>query len=99
MKKNTIKLNEAQLKKIVAESVKRVLKEDIDGDNYFGGGLPDSYFKEDPGFDIDKSDDCDGYVVENFKTNEILGIFHDKQNAIKFCKNKNASFWGFHFKD
>ena len=29
MKKNTIKLNESQLKKIVAESVKRVLKEDI----------------------------------------------------------------------
>ena len=28
MKKNTIKLNEAQLRKVVAESIKKVLKED-----------------------------------------------------------------------
>ena len=36
MKKNIVKLNESQLKKIVAESVKRVLKESfIGGDNQF----------------------------------------------------------------
>ena len=33
MKKNTVKLNESQLRKIIAESVKKVLKEDYDG-NY-----------------------------------------------------------------
>ena len=39
MKKNAIKLNEAQLRKIVAESVKKVLKEtelDYDVDNFSG---------------------------------------------------------------
>lgn len=48
MKKNTIRLNESQLRKIVKESVNRVLNEDfdIDSDNYYGGGLPDSYYND-----------------------------------------------------
>ncbi len=33
MKKNVVKLNESQLRKIVAESVKKMLKEEYDG-NY-----------------------------------------------------------------
>ena len=33
MKKNTIKINEAQLRNIIAESVKTVLKEDIEKNN------------------------------------------------------------------
>lgn len=33
-KKQVIKINENQLKQIVTESVKRVLKENIDGDSY-----------------------------------------------------------------
>lgn len=33
MKKNIVKLNEAQLKKMIAESVKRVLKEGMTPDN------------------------------------------------------------------
>jgi len=33
MKKNTVKINEGQLKKIVAESVKKVLKEEFDNED------------------------------------------------------------------
>lgn len=50
MNKELIRLTEQDLHKIVKESVNRVLKEgsrDIDDDNYFGGGLPDSYFDDD----------------------------------------------------
>ena len=41
-------MNESQFRMVV-ESVVKNLKEaiDVDGDNYFGGGLPDSYFKDD----------------------------------------------------
>jgi hypothetical protein len=41
-------MNESQIKMVV-ESIVKKLKEaiDVDGDNYFGGGLPDSYFKGD----------------------------------------------------
>lgn len=42
--KQTIKLRESELKRMVAESVKRILREygrDIDDDTYFGGGLPE----------------------------------------------------------
>ena len=46
MKKNVVKLNENTLRQIVAESVKKVLKEWDDEDNYYGGGLPDSYFND-----------------------------------------------------
>lgn len=44
-----LKLTENKLKQIVAESVKKVLREyrDIDDDNYYGGGLPDKYFDDD----------------------------------------------------
>lgn len=38
---------ENELKQIVAESVKKVLKEtSIENDSYFGGGLPDKYFDD-----------------------------------------------------
>jgi len=43
MKKNMIKLTEKDLHKIVKESVNRILKEEED--NYYGGGLPDSYYQ------------------------------------------------------
>lgn len=41
-------MNESQFRMVV-ESIVKKLKEaiDVDGDNYFGGGLPDSYFKDD----------------------------------------------------
>ena len=41
-------MNESQIKMVV-ESIVKNLKEaiDADGGNYIGGGLPDSYFKDD----------------------------------------------------
>lgn len=52
MKKNVVKINESALKQIVLESVKRVLKEwDLGDDNYYGGGLPDSYFEDEQPLD------------------------------------------------
>lgn len=42
MKKNTIKLNEAQLRKVVAESVKKVLCEWWDEDGDWVGGIEDA---------------------------------------------------------
>ena len=41
-------MNESQIRMVV-ESIVKNLKEtiDVDDDNYFGGGLPDSYFKDD----------------------------------------------------
>lgn len=41
-------MNESQIRMVV-ESIVKNLKEavDVDGDNYFGGGLPDSYSKDD----------------------------------------------------
>lgn len=44
--KQTIRLNERELHRLISESVKRVLNERyMDDDTYFGGGLPDSYCK------------------------------------------------------
>lgn len=45
MKKNTIKLNENQLRQIVAESVKKVLKEEGEGIESMGSAPSDSYGK------------------------------------------------------
>lgn len=41
-------MNESQFRMVV-ESIVKNLKEaiDVDGDNYFGGGLPDSYLNDD----------------------------------------------------
>ena len=50
MKKKIIRLTEQDLHNMINECVARVLREgeyDIDQDNYYGGGLPDSYNKED----------------------------------------------------
>lgn len=45
MNKNRIRLTESQLHRVIKESVNKVLKEEED--NYYGGGLPDSYFNDD----------------------------------------------------
>jgi len=47
MNKKLIRLTEQDIHRIVKDSVNRVLREDIDDDNYFGGGLPDRYFDDD----------------------------------------------------
>lgn len=50
MDKRLIRLTESDLRRVVKESAKRILKEygmDIDDDSYFGGGLPDGDFYDD----------------------------------------------------
>lgn len=99
MNKNKIRITENEIKQIIAESVKKVLKEtSIDNDSYFGGGLPDKYFDEDD--DIEATPECDGYVVEHSKTGEVISIFRNLNNAIKKCdENHRFTFWGFNFND
>lgn len=46
MNKKLIRLTEQDLNRMVKASVNRVLREDIDDDSYFGGGLPDRYFDD-----------------------------------------------------
>lgn len=94
-----IQINENDIQQMVSESVKRILREyDEDVDNYYGGGLPDKYFDEDE--NIEATPECDGYVVEDSKTGEIISIFKNKDNAIRKCnENHRWTFWGFNFKD
>ena len=96
-----IQITENDIRQMVDESVKNVIKEysrDIDNDNYYGGGLPDKYFDED--VDIEATPECDGYIVEDSKTGEIISIFRNKNNAIRKCdKNHRWTYWGFNFKD
>ena len=96
-----IQINENDIRQMVDESVKNVIKEysrDIDNDNYYGGGLPDKYFDGD--VDIEATPECDGYVVEDSKTGEVISIFRNKDNAIRKCdENHRWTFSGFNFKD
>ena len=96
-----IQINENDIRKMVNESVKNVIKEysrDIDDDNYCGGGLPDKYFDGD--VDIEATPECDGYIVEDSKTGEVISIFRNKDNAIRKCdENHRWTFSGFNFKD
>ena len=96
-----IRINENDIRQMVDESVKNVIKEysrDIDDDNYYGGGLPDKYFDED--VDIEATPGCDGYIVEDSKTGEVISIFRNKDNAIRKCDENNRwTYWGFNFKD
>lgn len=99
MAKKLVKLTEGDLHRIIKESAKKVLKETtIDNDSYFGGGLPDKYFDEDD--DIEPTPEYDGYVVADIKTDDIIAIFRNKNNAIK-KRNENYKwyFWGFDFND
>lgn len=101
-KKQLIRLTEDDLHNIIKKSVNRILREyrDIDDDNYYGGGLPDNYFDEDEYIDNEEATPCDGYVVEDGKSGEIIGIFRNKENAIKKCEeNYKWGFWDFNFKD
>ena len=79
MKDNCIKLNESTLRKIVAESIKNILKEDS------------VHFVK---------DDCDGYVVESTKDNQIVAFCRNKETALGMVNDDyNLTFYGFHFND
>lgn len=71
-----IKLTENRIKEIIAESVKKILKEDsIDNDTYFGGGLPDKYFDDD-----DKPDNDNITELDIKELNEITDKLADIGN-------------------
>lgn len=64
-KKQVIRIGESQLRQIVTESVKRVLREyeerpeeigKQEDDNYYGGGLPDSHYDEGHDYEPDYED-------------------------------------------
>lgn len=111
--KKTLKLTESDLHNIIKESVNSILKEyrDIDNDNYYGGGLPDKYLDDDydeyDGYDDEYDEyeyepkkECDGYVVEDTRTNEVIEIYRNRENARKKASNTpNSYFYGFNFKD
>ena len=94
-----IQINENDIRQMVNESVNMLLREySEDADNYYGGGLPDKYFDEDE--NIEAAPGCDGYIVEDSKTGEVISIFRDKDNAIRKCnENHRWTYWGFNFKD
>lgn len=89
-----IRLTEADLHRIVKETVNRVLREgsrDIDDGNYFGGGLPDRYFDDDaPGNDsishLFQAADCiDRYIDDNAsEKNSISHLFQADDSIDKF---------------
>ena len=67
MKKNTIKLNESQIRKIVAESARRVLKEQQEA-NYSvfykdGDEANDSYLTKEQAMSLAMRIEDDGYEV------------------------------------
>jgi hypothetical protein len=105
--KKTLKLTESELRKVIKESVNNILKEyrDIDNDNYYGGGLPDKYLDDEYNDEYDEYDyepkkECDGYVVEDTKTNEVIGFYRNKENARKKVSvTPKSYFYGFNFQD
>lgn len=80
--KRVFKLRESELKHIISESVKGILKEysrDIDDDNYYGGGLPDSFFND---FD-DDAPESDRISQKQLKQlGEIVNTIADIANNI-----------------
>ena len=88
--KQTKKLNETQLRKMINETIKNILKEDrdIDDDNYSGGGLPDSYYQypglEQPDvYDDDEPsmpEDVGDFIYERVKSLPIKVDRYDAKN-------------------
>lgn len=85
---NKIRLTESQLHRVIKESVKNVLKEEED--NYYGGGLPDSYFNDDdfvsPTSDIEDSKYFDILceIFSNINVNEdtLVNVKHTIKNYL-----------------
>ena len=74
-----IRLTESDLRRIVNKSVKRILKEDIDDDTYFGGGLPDSYFNDDEIPDNDRISKEDIIKIDSL-ADEIANIANNRSD-------------------
>ena len=94
MKKNTVKLNEEQLKKIVAESVKRILKEtEFDIVDSIPSDKVSDFGKYYPGFKESDDDfqkcyeDLDLYVenmTKEYTTETIISVL---EKLLDFYKN------------
>ena len=102
MNEQKIKLNDKVLHNIIKESINSILKEyrDIDDDNYYGGGLPDKYLDDEYDNYNETKKECDGYIVEDTRTNEVIGVYRKKENARKKVSlTPKSYFYGFNFKD
>ena len=74
MKKNAVKLNESQLRKVVAESVKRVLREQIGNRlSYEEVKRLATLLKQKPLQDMWKPVDCGFCKVQRVETNNMSG--------------------------
>ena len=84
--KQTIRLTESDLHRVVKESVEKILKEsyDIDDDRHYGGGLPDSYFQDDPLYEYEEDDFelADGTKVDELQYGDLLQHIKNGKYAI-----------------
>ena len=85
--------NERALRKIVSESVKKVLNEwDEDGDSYYGGGLPDSFSKDEMPQKFNDEEETGEKVFIVFEKNcQVNCVCKSKETAIK----KSDKIYGF----
>lgn len=85
MNKKVIRLTESELRRMISETVRSVLREerDIDDDNYFGGGLPTNYFEDDD-FPYGENDLelLDGTKVSDLQYGDMLQNYNTKDYAI-----------------
>lgn len=93
MKKNIVRLNESQLRKMISESVKRVIKEYSDYDSYLDY-LLDRYQRETYGPDEEIIEDVSKYFEEQLALCDIP--YPEKIKKIKMVLNwfyQNCSDW------
>jgi hypothetical protein len=109
MKKNIVRLNEAQLKKIIAESVREVLKEWEKPEDWQETEFKGTYTDKDgalymPDDDIPEDETyamlTDGY---NLKTGEICGLDGGRGDYDEFADEKEVfetiKYWAEHYLD
>lgn len=77
--------NESKLNKVIAESVKKVLKEwDEDSDSYYGGGLPDKYFEDEAPQQYNDEEEYSEKVFIVFEKNcQVNSVCKSKKTAIQ----------------
>ena len=85
MNKKVIRLTESELKNIISEAVRRVLREerDIDDDNYFGGRLPNSYLDDDEfPYGENYLELLDGTKISDLRYGDLLQEYNTEDYAI-----------------
>lgn len=105
MKRKLIKLTESDIKSIIKESICRILEEYDEG-NYYGGGLPDSYFDngdEEPdndrlsADDIAKIEKCIDEIAEiaNNKNDDCYDLYDAIDTIEEFVEKKKNELLNF----